>query len=55
MVSLKLFRSRNFAGANLLTLFLYASLGGLMFFFPMDLIRSDTTQLLRQARRFFRL
>jgi len=39
MVSLKLFRSRNFAGANLLTLFLYASLGGLMFFFPMDLIQ----------------
>ena len=38
MVSLNLFRSRNFAGANLLTLFLYASLGGLMFFFPMDLI-----------------
>ena len=38
MVTLKLFRSRNFAGANLLTLFLYASLGGLMFFFPMDLI-----------------
>jgi EmrB/QacA subfamily drug resistance transporter len=38
MVSLKLFRSRNFAGANLLTLFLYSSLGGLMFFFPMDLI-----------------
>jgi len=39
MVSLSLFRSRNFAGANLLTLFLYASLGGLMFFFPMDLIQ----------------
>jgi EmrB/QacA subfamily drug resistance transporter len=39
MVSLTLFRSRNFAGANLLTLFLYASLGGLMFFFPMDLIQ----------------
>ena len=39
MVSLKLFRSRNFAGANLLTLFLYASLGGLMFFFPLDLIQ----------------
>ena len=39
MVSLKLFRARNFAGANLLTLFLYASLGGLMFFFPMDLIQ----------------
>jgi MFS family permease len=39
MVSLKFFRLRNFAGANLLTLFLYASLGGLMFFFPMDLIQ----------------
>ena len=39
MVSLKLFRSRNFSGANLLTLFLYASLGGWMFFFPMDLIQ----------------
>jgi EmrB/QacA subfamily drug resistance transporter len=39
MVSLQLFRSRNFSGANLLTLFLYASLGGLMFFFPMDLIQ----------------
>ena len=39
MVSLTLFRSRNFTGANLLTLFLYASLGGLMFFFPLDLIQ----------------
>jgi MFS family permease len=39
VVSFKLFRSRNFAGANLLTFFLYASLGGLMFFFPMDLIQ----------------
>lgn len=39
MVSLALFRSRNFTGANLLTLFLYASLSGLMFFFPMDLIQ----------------
>jgi EmrB/QacA subfamily drug resistance transporter len=39
MVSLGLFRSRNFTGANLLTLFLYAALGGLMFFFPMDLIQ----------------
>ena len=39
MVSLKLFRSRNFTGANLLTFFLYAALGGLMFFFPMDLIQ----------------
>ena len=39
MVSIRLFHSRNFTGANLITLFLYASLGGLMFFFPMDLIQ----------------
>jgi len=39
MVSLRLFGSRNFTGANLLTLFLYASMGGLLFFFPMDLIQ----------------
>jgi EmrB/QacA subfamily drug resistance transporter len=39
MVSLKLFRSRNFSGANLLTFFLYAALSGLFFFFPMNLIQ----------------
>ncbi len=39
MVSLALFRSRNFSGANLLTFFLYAALGGLLFFFPLDLIQ----------------
>jgi EmrB/QacA subfamily drug resistance transporter len=39
MVRLSLFRSRNFAGANLLTLFLYSALGGILFFFPMDLIQ----------------
>ncbi len=39
MVSFSLFRSHNFAGANLLTLFLYAAMGGLWFFFPMDLIQ----------------
>jgi len=39
MISLRLFRSRNFTGANLLTFFLYAALGGLMFFFPLDLIQ----------------
>jgi MFS family permease len=38
MVSLALFRSRNFSGANLLTLFLYAALGGMLFFLPMNLI-----------------
>ena len=39
MVPLRLFRSRNFSGANLLTLFLYAALSGVLFFFPLDLIQ----------------
>jgi EmrB/QacA subfamily drug resistance transporter len=39
MVPLGLFRSRNFSGANLLTLFLYAALSGMLFFFPMNLIQ----------------
>ena len=39
MVPLALFRSRNFSGANLLTLFLYAALRGVLFFFPLDLIQ----------------
>jgi EmrB/QacA subfamily drug resistance transporter len=39
MVSLHLFRSRDFAGANLLTLLLYAPLSGVLFFFPLDLIQ----------------
>jgi len=34
-----LFRSRNFAGANLLTLFLYTSLSGALFFLPLNLIQ----------------
>lgn len=39
MVSLRLFRSRNFTGANLLTFLLYAALSGILFFFPLDLIQ----------------
>ena len=39
MMPLGLFRSRTFLGANLLTLSLYAALGGLMFFLPFDLIQ----------------
>jgi EmrB/QacA subfamily drug resistance transporter len=39
MVPLALFRSRSFAGANLLTLLLYGALGGLFFFLPLDLIQ----------------
>lgn len=39
LLPLALFRSRNFTGANLLTLFLYTALGGEMFFFPLNLIQ----------------
>jgi EmrB/QacA subfamily drug resistance transporter len=39
MIPLGLFRSRNFTGANLLTLFLYFALNGIFFFFPLDLIQ----------------
>jgi EmrB/QacA subfamily drug resistance transporter len=39
MIPLTLFRSRNFTGANLLTLSLYAALSGVLFFFPLNLIQ----------------
>ena len=39
MVPLGLFRSKDFAGANLLTLLLYAALGAFMFFFALNLIQ----------------
>ena len=39
MVPAALFRSRTFTGANLLTLFLYAALGGSLFFVPLNLIQ----------------
>jgi EmrB/QacA subfamily drug resistance transporter len=39
ILPLNLFRSSDFAGANLLTLLLYAALGGSLFFFPLDLIQ----------------
>jgi EmrB/QacA subfamily drug resistance transporter len=39
MIPLVLFRSRNFSGANLLTLFLYAALAGVFFLLPFNLIR----------------
>ena len=38
MLPLGLFKVRNFSGANLLTLLLYAALGGGLFFFPLNLI-----------------
>jgi EmrB/QacA subfamily drug resistance transporter len=39
MLPLELFRSRNFAGANLLTLLLYFALGGGLFFISLNLIQ----------------
>lgn len=39
MLPLRLFGSRNFGGANLLTLFLYTALSGCLFFFPLNLIQ----------------
>ncbi|HMJ07465.1 MAG TPA: MFS transporter [Pyrinomonadaceae bacterium] len=39
MMPLKVFRSKTFAGANLLTLFLYAGLSAIMFFLPFNLIQ----------------
>jgi len=39
MLPLHLFRDRDFGGANLLTLLLYAALGGGLYFVPLDLIQ----------------
>lgn len=39
MMPLQLFRSKDFSGANAITLLLYFALGGAMFFIPFNLIR----------------
>jgi EmrB/QacA subfamily drug resistance transporter len=39
MVPLPLFRSRTFSGANLLTFLLYAALGAVLFFLPLNLVQ----------------
>jgi EmrB/QacA subfamily drug resistance transporter len=39
MLPLDVFRSRSFSGANLLTLLLYAAMGGTLYFLPFDLIQ----------------
>ena len=39
MMPLSMFRSRNFSGANILTLLLYAGLGGSLYFLPFLLIQ----------------
>jgi EmrB/QacA subfamily drug resistance transporter len=40
MMPLKLYRSRGFSGANLLTLLLYFGFSGVLFFLPFELIRA---------------
>ena len=39
MMPLDLFRSRNFSGANLMTLFLYAPLSGALYYLPLNFIQ----------------
>lgn len=39
MLPLKMFRSRNFSAANMITFFLYFPLYGVLFFLPLDLIQ----------------
>lgn len=39
LMSLTLFKSKTFSGANLLTLFLYGALGGALFFLPLNLVQ----------------
>jgi MFS family permease len=39
MVPVALFHSRSFSGANILTFLLYSALGGVLFFFPLNLIQ----------------
>jgi EmrB/QacA subfamily drug resistance transporter len=39
MAPLDLFRSRNFLGANLMTLFLYGALSGLLYYLPLNLMQ----------------
>ena len=51
MLPLGLFRSRNFSGANLLTLLLYAALGGALFFLPFNLIQVQGYSADRGGRR----
>ena len=41
MLPLSIFRSRTFSGANLLTLFLYTALSGVLFFLPLNLVQAQ--------------
>ena len=41
LVPMELFKNRNFAGANLLTLFLYGALSATLFYLPLNLIQAQ--------------
>lgn len=41
MIPLEIFRSRNFSAANIITVFLYSALYGVLFFLPLDLIQVE--------------
>ena len=55
MLPLRLFRSRDFTGANLLTLLLYAALSGSLFFLPLDLIQVQGYSALAAGAAFLPL
>jgi EmrB/QacA subfamily drug resistance transporter len=52
MMPLELFRSRTFAGANLLTLFLYSGLSAIMFVLPFNLITVQKYSTVEAAAAF---
>ena len=52
MLPLKLFRSRTFTGANILTFLLYGALGGGLFFIPLNLIQVRDTRRPPPVRRY---
>jgi MFS family permease len=49
MVPLQIFRSRNFTGANLLTLFLYSALGGVLFLSQRTVNRKGSSSRILQS------
>jgi len=52
MIPSALFRSREFSGANLLTFLVYAPLGALLFFAPLDLIQIQHYSVVRAGAAF---
>ena len=54
LMPLGLFRSSTFSGGNLLTLFVYAALGGAMFFLPLNLVQIQGYDQLRAGFLFLR-